>query len=165
LPRLIVERPHDGTKESFVVWWHTRIRIEKRFWSSIDAIHNCKVYMVIGDWRVQLTWRTGIEVTETVTLQHGDDWRVVPLIIRKDTIGDMWVTAAPGRLREFRVDAFEPRITDTEAILHNRNLQTLRTVEHFVTIEVRSGQDVLRGSPLFLNIPKDEESNRSFTFR
>lgn len=164
LPRLVVRRPHDPTQEKELVWWHVEIGIVKKWWSSIDALQNCRVYIVIGDWRAQLAWRTRIEVTETTTLLHGDEWRIVPVIIRKDTIGDIEVTASPGRLPKFRVNAFEPRITDTEAVLHSRNLQTLKPGDHFVIIEVRSGQDVLTGSPLYLHVPEKNESNKSFIF-
>jgi hypothetical protein len=164
MPRLIVRRPVSHASEKFLTWWHIEIGIAKSWPWSIDILHNCRVYFVVMDKRFQLTWRTGIEVGETITLQDGDPWHIVPVVVRKDTIGDYFISGSPNRLPYFRVDAFIPRITDTEAILYNRDLKSLPSGEYFPQIQVHSGQDILLGPKMFLNVPTNNELNTRFVF-
>ena len=111
---------------------------------------------------VQLTWQGGIEPTLSAGLQYGEKSKQVLTIIRT-MIGDVFLTGAPGRLRQIPLPGFVARMTDVNALYYGREpFFDIPTGKHRLQFRIQSGGDSILSREFRLRIPRDTEDNSDF---
>jgi hypothetical protein len=98
-------------------------------------------------------------------LQHGESYRKVPVVIRSG-VGDLYLTGAPGRLRQIPLPGRTARMTDINSLYYSREpFVDVPSGVHPVRFRLVSGSDAILSDTFLLSVPPKNGDNRDFVLR